>query len=112
MERYQLTIKVCLYSHLDKLSDSLFFPTQAPNGPALSCGADNYRNATNELSSSCSFHLCNDLYSPCLSYEPADNCFLVKPAGDAHSVSLSASYVETVTIISVSWSIGKVIGET
>ena len=27
-------------------------PTAPPNGWALSCGADNYRNATNEMSSS------------------------------------------------------------
>jgi len=61
-----------------------------PNGSALSCGADNYQVAENEMSSHCFFHFRNDLYSPCLTYEPADNCFIVKPAGDAHSVSLSA----------------------
>jgi hypothetical protein len=29
----------------------LFRNSLLPNGSALSCGADNYRNATNELSS-------------------------------------------------------------
>jgi len=75
---------------LCKFDLSITFLQCPPNVPALSCGADNFRVAQNELSSRCFFHFCNDLCAPCLTYKPADNCFLEKPAGDAHSVSLSA----------------------